>query len=495
MRIQNEGTGKSSWWVINPDAKPGKTPRRRATSMDTKVYEKKRGRVKKKVEQMRAAMEGQVPSSNPGSEFGDSTGDLNMVDSFNLSPQDFRARASSNASSIGRLSPIQSELEPDLRGDNQVAPISPIPWNSTGGGGLATSYTNQETFTETLSESLAEMFVGDTLSPNSGGMRGEQMMGGGGLSVPSPMQSQLSPNSGYVQDQNGGYMAAPPPYPDMPPQTTASVMGNGSPQDMMGNGSVYHNGMMTKGMRGGLTSPNGALAVSLNSGVRGSPTQGNYMAARTLSELLQQDNGASGTGSAGGYAAQDQYLAPQQDQMMTSMNQYNSAFQSAVDQQNSLDMNNSLLRQALTQKQAAQMHMGSILSPNSPGQLSPARGDSNQQRSPVQTANMRSSMQLMTGGSMQTNPMLQQLGGAASMPNDLDLNFADMNASEIECDVDQIIKHELNLEGSLDCNFEGTGDGSMGGRMDGRMDSGMGGSGGGNGGNNGQCATLQTLIL
>ena len=23
MRIQNEGTGKSSWWVINPDAKPG----------------------------------------------------------------------------------------------------------------------------------------------------------------------------------------------------------------------------------------------------------------------------------------------------------------------------------------------------------------------------------------------------------------------------------------------------------------------------------------
>ena len=483
MRIQNEGTGKSSWWVINPDAKPGKTPRRRATSMDTKVYEKKRGRVKKKVDQMRAAMEGQVPSSNPGSDFGDSTGDLNMVDTFNLSPQDFRARASSNASSIGRLSPIQSELEPDLRGDPQVAPISPISWNST-----ANSYTNQDGFTETLSESLAEMFVGDTLSPNSSSMQGEQMMGGVGMS--SPMQSQLSPNSGYVQDQNGAYMAAPPPYPNMqsgPAQTTASVMGNGSAQDMMGNGRVYHNGMvgLNKGMRGGLTSPNGALAVSLNSG-RGTgtgPNQSNYMAARTLSELLQQDNGA---GSAGGYS-QEQYLGPQpQDQIMTSMNQYNSAFQSAVDQQNSLDMNNSLLRQALTQKQAAQMHMGSILSPNSPGQLSPARGDSNQQRSPVQTANMRSSsMQLMTGGSMQTNPMLQQLGGATGMPNDLDLNFADMNASDIECDVDQIIKHELNLEGSLDCNFEGTGDGSMGGN----------GGGGGNGGNNGQCTTLQTLIL
>lgn len=52
-RIQNEGTGKSSWWVINPDAKPGKAPRRRAISMETQHYEKRRGRVKRKVEQLR----------------------------------------------------------------------------------------------------------------------------------------------------------------------------------------------------------------------------------------------------------------------------------------------------------------------------------------------------------------------------------------------------------------------------------------------------------
>lgn len=49
MRVQNEGTGKSSWWMINPEAKPGKSARRRATSMETSKYEKKRGRVKKKV--------------------------------------------------------------------------------------------------------------------------------------------------------------------------------------------------------------------------------------------------------------------------------------------------------------------------------------------------------------------------------------------------------------------------------------------------------------
>ncbi|XP_058393498.1 LOW QUALITY PROTEIN: forkhead box protein O6-like [Diceros bicornis minor] len=35
IRVQNEGTGKSSWWMLNPEGrKTGKTPRRRATSMD-----------------------------------------------------------------------------------------------------------------------------------------------------------------------------------------------------------------------------------------------------------------------------------------------------------------------------------------------------------------------------------------------------------------------------------------------------------------------------
>lgn len=51
-RIQNEGTGKSSWWVINHDAKPGKSPRRRTTSMDnasTKYSRSKQIKAKQKV--------------------------------------------------------------------------------------------------------------------------------------------------------------------------------------------------------------------------------------------------------------------------------------------------------------------------------------------------------------------------------------------------------------------------------------------------------------
>lgn len=135
MRVQNEGTGKSSWWMINPDAKPGKAARRRATSMETQKYEKKRGRVKKKVEAMRNGLSSLEANSLQNVNTGNNTGGGNTSPSssisegldifpesplhhtFQLSP-DFRPRASSNASSCGRLSPIPA-VESDMH-DSQV---------------------------------------------------------------------------------------------------------------------------------------------------------------------------------------------------------------------------------------------------------------------------------------------------------------------------------------------------------------------------------------
>uniref|UniRef100_A0A336LVK8 Forkhead box protein O n=1 Tax=Culicoides sonorensis TaxID=179676 RepID=A0A336LVK8_CULSO len=120
MRVQNEGTGKSSWWMLNPDAKPGltgKSVRRRAASMETSKFEKRRGRAKKRVEALRSAqalglananvMNDATPSpSSSISEGLDLFPDSPLHSgSFQLSP-DFRQRASSNASSVGRLSPI-----------------------------------------------------------------------------------------------------------------------------------------------------------------------------------------------------------------------------------------------------------------------------------------------------------------------------------------------------------------------------------------------------
>ncbi len=50
IRVQNEGTGKSSWWMLNPEGgKSGKSPRRRAASMDNNSkFAKSRGRAAKK---------------------------------------------------------------------------------------------------------------------------------------------------------------------------------------------------------------------------------------------------------------------------------------------------------------------------------------------------------------------------------------------------------------------------------------------------------------
>lgn len=50
IRVQNEGTGKSSWWMLNPEGgKSGKSPRRRAASMDNNSkFTKSRGRAAKK---------------------------------------------------------------------------------------------------------------------------------------------------------------------------------------------------------------------------------------------------------------------------------------------------------------------------------------------------------------------------------------------------------------------------------------------------------------
>ena len=124
VRVQNEGTGKSSWWMINPDAKPGKSSRRRASSMDTtnNKFERKRGRVKKKVLEERAKWGNTSPTPKLEGEEGASPLP------FNLATTDFRSRASSNASSCGRLSPIMTtHSEIDMH-DSEVPPMSPIPF-------------------------------------------------------------------------------------------------------------------------------------------------------------------------------------------------------------------------------------------------------------------------------------------------------------------------------------------------------------------------------
>ncbi|KAM4796825.1 forkhead box protein O1 [Rhinophrynus dorsalis] len=120
VRVQNEGTGKSSWWILNPEGgKNGKSPRRRAASMDnnSKVI-KSRGRAAKKKASMQSSQDGSGDS--PGSQFSKWPGSPSSHSNDDFEAwSTFRPRTSSNASSIsGRFSPILPEQD-DL-GDTDV---------------------------------------------------------------------------------------------------------------------------------------------------------------------------------------------------------------------------------------------------------------------------------------------------------------------------------------------------------------------------------------
>lgn len=128
VRVQNEGTGKSSWWMINPDGgKGGKSPRRRAVSMDNNnKYAKSRGRAAKKKAALQAAQEASVesPSQHTRSPTSRSSDEFDVW-------TDFRSRTNSNASTLsGRLSPILANPELDNVPDEEAAPLSPMLYSS-----------------------------------------------------------------------------------------------------------------------------------------------------------------------------------------------------------------------------------------------------------------------------------------------------------------------------------------------------------------------------
>ncbi|XP_062848248.1 forkhead box protein O3 [Trichomycterus rosablanca] len=116
IRVQNEGTGKSSWWMLNPEGgKAGKAPRRRAVSLDNNTkYMKCKGRVNRKKMVGRAGLgtagQGFHCSPEQGSPVGKNvTGATGVVEEFEAWT-DLHSRTSSAASTLS-LSPIMAEEE------------------------------------------------------------------------------------------------------------------------------------------------------------------------------------------------------------------------------------------------------------------------------------------------------------------------------------------------------------------------------------------------
>nr|XP_056712519.1 forkhead box protein O1 [Euleptes europaea] len=136
IRVQNEGTGKSSWWMLNPEGgKSGKSPRRRAASMDNSTkFAKSRGRAAKKKAALQAGQDGNGES--PGTQFSKwpASPSSHSNDDFDNNWSTFRPRTSSNASTIsGRLSPILPEQDGLGEGDvhSMVYPPSATKMAST----------------------------------------------------------------------------------------------------------------------------------------------------------------------------------------------------------------------------------------------------------------------------------------------------------------------------------------------------------------------------
>ena len=145
-RLQNEGTGKSSWWVVDHSAaKSAKLPRRRATMTDTITLEKKRNRVQGRLNSV-----GGGGQSSPGSRESLSGSFLTISEGGEMDTKsvyspaisnssEYRRRANSNASSIGgRLSPIEA-VNDEVDADEKVAPQNIMQWGSTSNANTSTS--------------------------------------------------------------------------------------------------------------------------------------------------------------------------------------------------------------------------------------------------------------------------------------------------------------------------------------------------------------------
>ena len=386
MRVQNEGTGKSSWWMINPDAKPGKAARRRATSMETQKFEKKRGRVKKKVEAMRNGVipETHSPSSSV-SEGLDHFDESPLL--FNLSPE-FRARTSSNASSCGRLSPIPA-IESDMH-DGQVPPLSPLNhWNSDINRLSMYSEVN-EPYTDKLVELANTMKLGGSgsfLSVNSKSSPTTQLSPASSHVTLTPgysgFGSSISVNGGYV---NGGGGSG---------GGSGSLSRNGSDPYFQTSAGIDSTITLTS-----LNAPNGRKSPQRNSFLneQGSATFSLVNLSPSLSPAQSMDT-------------------------IASMSSVSNSAASRIKQEN--------------QQSAAGGQFAARF---------PATSCNAVSRSGYGHVHVKS----------ETGPTASQVVGHLlslnnSLPNDLDF---DSLQGGLECDVNSVIQHELNVDGNLDFNFD-----------------------------------------
>lgn len=488
MRVQNEGTGKSSWWMINPEAKPGKAARRRAASMETKAYEKRKGRVKKKVDALRqAALGGSVGGSLGGSMSSSIGGPIGQMIDQTPSPCSSLGEGldlfPDSPMLHGGLHPLARAGQAGLGYLHNRSPnrppsyaMSAQPQATNGNGSTAVPNTlsgqslptgngtpDAHVFRPRASSNASSCSrlspplnsaLDDPLSP----LTGNSNTGGPGSNWPSCTNEQL---------QSGLY----------PPQ--GAISGNGE-LDSFTEHQLVENMTATMTLNGS----NGAPTPSANL-----PQIPSFQAMRNslaIGALSPQTVMYVNNGTTSGVQAQPaQQQQQHQHHLMNGTGGYiYTALETKRTQQMSCacsvacnDDENNNHRNGYTLSMEHLNGIGNICGtsmPSSGGQLvellksaSPLLTHHHQhQQSPQQQqpctdfaikrerANTYGGSTYDCVGGYRTAPSIGQfLQMNSPLPNDLDLNLDSLQGG-LDCDVEQVIKHELSVDGNLDFNFD-----------------------------------------
>ncbi|XP_053152543.1 forkhead box protein O3 [Hemicordylus capensis] len=423
IRVQNEGTGKSSWWMINPDGgKGGKAPRRRAVSMDnSNKYTKSRGRAAKK----KAAQTAQETTEDSPSQLSKWPGSPTSRSSDEQDTwTDFRSRTNSNASTIsGRLSPILASTELDEVQDDD-APLSPMLYSSP--PSMSPSI-NKPCNVELprLTDMAGTMNLNDGLTDN---LMDDLL---DNITLPS---SQQSPTGGLMQRSSS-----------FPYGTKGSGLGSPS--------SSFNNAVFGPSS---LNSLRQSPMQTIQENKQATFSSISHYNNQTLQDLLASDS------------------LSHSDVMMTQSDPLMSQASTAVSAQNV--RRSIMLRNDPMMSFAAQPSQGSLVNQNllhhqhqsQNSSLSGSRALSNsvstmglndtnnigsakhQQQSPVNQS-MQSLSDSLSGSSLYSNSVSLPVMGHDKFPSDLDL---DMFNGSLECDMESIIRSELMDADGLDFNFD-----------------------------------------
>ncbi|XP_026196698.1 forkhead box protein O3B [Anabas testudineus] len=445
IRVQNEGTGKSSWWMINPEGgKGGKAPRRRAVSMDNsnKYTKSARGRAAKKKAALQAAAAaageggGDSPSGLskwPGSPTSRSSEELDAW-------TDFRSRTNSNASTVsGRLSPILANPELDEVPDDEP-PLSPMFYSSPG---RALSPGNPTTNGKTVPTELPRLAdLAGTMNLNDGltDELMDELLDNINL-VPTP-SSQTAPNS------SSGFNFGSKPNGLGSPSSTPSPSSNSS-SNSGGNG--YSNSIFGPHTTGSSMRSSPMQTIQENKQTSFSSNSMSRFGSQTLQDLLNSDS-----------HSHSDVMMTQSDPLMSQTSA------AAIISQNSrrglMLRNDPIMTFGTTG--GLQSNQGQILQSNNHNQssLRSINGGLNLANDANTVANAKqqlllsplggngsSSMQIDT--SIFLNGTVSSNGGICQdrFPTDLDL---DMFNGSLECDMDSIIRNELMDADGLDFNFD-----------------------------------------